>query len=295
MITGKSIMSWNVPAVLNGDPEEFAQLLVDLNFEGVLLKAADGSGLQVVSRYSPWPTWGENVRQELVTALRARNLKVYFWHFLYGYNPQGELSVARKQIDRFNPDGYVWNVEGSFDNKPSAEANARLISGGLATSHSNIPQGLCWWALPASSTGAEWHPKRVAKAFLETVTTGMPMMYWQGIGALAATSYFERSLKLWRDFTDVPLTPIGRSYNGDGGYADKDGITAFADRAYEKQETEKIVGTSWYSLDKAVQNQSWLTALQNSLKFGNKVTLSMEEKVDRLVMAHLALFPELHP
>ena len=292
MITGKTIMSWNVPAVLHGDPEEFANLLVDAKFEGVLLKAADGTRVQTVSIYSPWPDWGENIRPELVEALRAVGLKVYFWHFLYGYDPVRELLVAQKQCDRFQPDGYVWNVEGAFDNRPKAESNARYISAGLQVSHGYVEQGLCWWALPESPvTGAEWHPKKVALAFLETVRTGMPMMYWQGIGANAAVSYFNKSIKIWREMTDVAIHPIGRCYNGDGGYADAAGITAFADEVYRKAPTENLVGNSWYSLDKAVQYLSWLNALQDTPKWGNGVFLTEEEKVARLVEAHKAHGP----
>jgi hypothetical protein len=264
-------MSWNVPAVLGGDPTAFANLLVEARFEAVCLKAGDGNRIQIVSKYSPWPNWGENVRMELVNALRAAGIKVYFWHFLYGYDPAGEKEIARAQCDRFAPDGYIWNVEGSFDNRPNAVANARYISSELKRHHPDISQGLCWWALPVSpTTGTEWHPVKVAKAFFEVVDTGMPMMYWQGKGAAAAVSYFNKSLKLWRRMTDLPITPIGRSYNGDGGYADPPGITAFANQTYELRTEERLVGNSWYSLDKAAKYGSWLLALADTPKFGTE-------------------------
>lgn len=293
MIQGKSTMSWNVPAVASGDPEKFAELLVLANFESVMLKAADGPYVHMMKSYSPWPDWGENIREELVVALRAAGLKVYFWHFLYGYDPVRELLVAQKQIDKFQPDGYIWDVESSFDNKPKVEANARYISAGLRVSHPHMPQGLCWWALHRSSTGVQWHPTKVAKAFFETVNVGMPMMYWQGIGPQQAVKYFYRSIEQWKEITDLPILPIGRTYNGDGGYADADGIFAFATEVYQEAATYNLVGNSWYSLDKAVQNLSWMDALQDTPKWGNAISLPLEEKVDRLVKAHPNLFPEL--
>jgi hypothetical protein len=293
MLLGKSIMSWNVPAISDGDPEKFVELLTLAGFEGVMLKSADGNSVQTVSRYSPWPTWGENIRQELIVALRAAGIHVYFWHFLYGYDPEGELAVAQEQIDRFQPDAYIWDVESSFDRKPNAEDNARMISSCLSISHPYLTQGLCWWALHRSSTGVEWHPTRVAKAFFETVKVGLPMMYWQGVGFTAAVNYFYRSIVQWREITNLPIIPIGRSYNGDGGYADAAGITAFANEVYIKAAEFNLIGNSWYSLDKAVQNLSWMNALQDSPKWGNAITLTLEEKVERLVHAHPNLFPEL--
>ena len=142
MITGKNIMSWNVPAVQDGTPEDFAQLLVDAKFEAVCLKVADGAYVHRMKSWSPWPHWGENVQMELIEALRTAKIKIYFWHFVYGYNPQGELNVARQQCEKFQPDGYIWNAESAFDRKPNAEANARLLSSGLASSHNHIHQGL---------------------------------------------------------------------------------------------------------------------------------------------------------
>lgn len=293
MINGKSIMSWNVPAVQGGDPERFVELLKTMNFEGVMLKAADGPYVQTVSRYSPWPNWGENVREELIVALRAAGLKIFFWHFVYGSYPDGELAIAREQVDRFQPDGYVWNVEGAFERKPKAETNARILSSGLKISHPYLAQGLCSWALYESSSGAEWHPKKVAKAFFETVDVELPMMYWQGIGATAAINYFYRSIKQIRALTDLPVVPIGRSYNGDGGYADASGIQAFGTEVYFEAADYNLIGNTWYSLDKAVQNGTWLSALQDTPKWGNTINLTLEEKVERLVKAHPNLFPEL--
>lgn len=297
MIDGKNIMSWNVPAIYGGNPEQFTELLMEANFEAVCLKGGDGNRIQVVHPYSPWPTWGQNIKVELVNALRAAGIKIYIWHFLYGYDPVGEAEVARTQCSRFQPDGYIWNVEGSFDRKPNAVGNARFISGELKMDHPNISQGLCWWALPKSpTTGTPWHPEPVAQAFFETVDVGMPMMYWQGIGATAAVDYLFKSLDLWREMTDLPIVPIGRSYNGDGGLADAPGIKAFANEVFAIRAEENLIGNSWYSLDKAVQYPSWLDALQYTPKFGEVEIppLPGECPNDKLVKSHTAALINLN-
>lgn len=295
MINGKTIMSWNVPAFEDGDPEKFADGLVSAGFEGVCLKAANGPYVHTMQSYSPWPDWGENVTEILVEVLRDRNLLVYLWQFLYGYYPTGELNVAKAQCERFKPDGWIWNAEGSFDGKPTAVANALLLGNGLRDSNPDVDQGLCWWALPKSPrTGTEWHPIKVANAFLLNCDVGMPMMYWQGIGASAATEYLASSTRVWRSFTDVAMNPIGRAYNGDGGYADGPGIEAFGNTIWNTQELNTYVGNSWYVLDKAFKYPDWWLALSVLPKWWEGF-ISIDQKIDRLVLAHRELFPELFP
>ncbi len=297
MISGKTAMVWNVPAIDNKSPEKFIEKIAPLNLEGVMLKVADGNSVHKMKSYSPWPDWGESVKEDLVEALKEANYDVYLWHFLYGYDPIGELNIARSQTNRFKPKGYVWNVEGSFDNKKSAVNNATLISKGFKESNPNVSQGLCWWALPKSPvTGVQWHPIDVAKAFLNYSDVGMPMMYWQGSSDSNAIMYLEKSTDIWRTFTTKPLHVIGRSYNGDGGIATGSAINVFGNKVYQTRYSNGYVGNSWYSLDKTLTNPDWFSSISLLPKWNigpPEIELSLEEKVDRLVKDHLPMFPEL--
>jgi len=298
MLNGKTIMSWNVPAVEGGDPEKFVKLLVENKFEGVMLKAGNGNAVHNISRFSPWPLWGENIRIELVNALKAAGLKVILWHFLYGVDPTGEANIAISQTARFEPDGYVWDVEGAFDTKTNAEANARLITKLYQKTFPTVEQGLCWWAFPKSpTTGSQWHPVKVGQAFLEICQVGLPMMYWQGSTPVQAVKYLNDSLRIWHTITKRPIIPIGRAYNGDGGYANSPSIVDFGyETYYMKDQGNTLPGCSWWSLDKAVGNSEWMAALKSLPKYriDGPPVLSIEEKVDRLVEAHPELFPELY-
>ncbi len=292
MISGKSIFSWNVPAVGWGDPENFIKILKDLGIGRVCFKVANGSIKHYISKNSHWPNWGENLKEELVEALRAEGIKIDFWHFLYGYDPQGELAVAIEQSQRFKPDGYIWDAESSFDSRSKAVENAEVITKGYRQAMPDTPQALCWWALPLSPySGAQWHPLKVAKSFLKVVDVAMPMMYWQGGSASGAVSYFNKSIKIWRSFTDVPIIPIGRTYDGDGGYANSHSIEAFANVVDVSSSQYDLTGISWYSLDELVKMPTWMDAIRETPSFGSY--LSLEEKVDRLVADHPGLFPEL--
>ncbi len=299
MITGKNIFSWNVPQIKAGDPAKFAQLLVEGGFEGVYLKAGEGNIIFKQWPGGPWPSWGENVKPELVKTLRDAGLKVYFWHFLYGIDPQGELSIADHQASQFNPDGYIWDVEGSFDGQLKADANARMITTEFRKLHPDIPQALCWWAFPLNPRNPriEWHPLHVGKTFAEVVDCVMPMMYWDGEGAQNAVTYLEKSLGIWRSFCNLPMLPVGRAYIGDGGKATHDGIEAFAQRVMELSEEDNLVGISWWSLDHSFKNVSWWEALMESPKYSGPTPPTLSNKVilERLTNAHKELFPELFP
>lgn len=291
MFEGKSIYGWNVPAVKSGNPEQIAQLLVDNKFDAVAFKAAQGNIVHYVNN-STWPGWGESVKPALVSELKAAGIEVWFWHFVLGVDPVGELKVARAQCDKFDPTGYIWDCESVFDAKPNAVESAKSISSGLNSTHPHIPQALCWWALPKSPiTGAEWHPIKVAKAWLEVCKVGMPMMYWQGSTPALAVDYFKKSIKIWREFTSKPIVPVGRTYNGDGGTANPESILAFAEQVKNDLEAQNLLGVSWYSLDEAAKSSSWMQALKEISEFPS--FLSVEEKVDRLVREHAYLFPEL--
>ena len=299
IINGKTIFSWNVPAYLNGNPYEFAKGLFEAGFEGVCLKGGDGINVFKQKHLGPWPLWGENIKDELVTALRKYRISVYIWHYIYGVDPIGELQVANNLCSRFKPDGYIWNPEGAFDSKPNAEDSARFISKKLNESHPNISQGLCWWALPKNPANfaIEWHPIRVAKAFLETVDVLMPMVYWMGRTSSDAISYLTKSLSIWETIGNFRLMPIGRAYIGDSGSIDPLAITAFANNVDLLKVEINIVGISWWSLDHVHSNYFAWDALKRSPKFVKIIfdpnRLPNDEKLNRLVSAHKDLFPDL--
>jgi len=298
MIDGKTVFSWNVPEIENGNPNKFTSFLESGLFEGILLKCADGPLVHKPAPWSPWPNWGNNIKPLLVKALREAGFKIYLWHYLYGNDPKGELAVAKKQISSFEPDGYVWNAEGSFDIKPNAEKNAVLLASGIRDEFPDLPQALCWWALPKnpSNPNIEWHPIKVAKAFLPYMDLAMPMMYWQGNTPEKAVDYLLKSLHIWRTYIsrDLPINPIGRAYTGDGGFADAKSITAFGNKVLNLADSYGLIGNSWWSLDAAHDVPEVWSALTMLPKFRKEVgKISNEEILSRLVTHHKELFPEI--
>ncbi len=308
MTSGKSIFSWNAPAIAGGEPAAFVRALADGGFERVGLKICDGD-LVFVPNQVAYPKWGQNVRPELVQALKAAGIKVDLWHFVYGGDPAGELARADWACTTFQPDLYIWDSEGAFEQEAMAEVNARMLSKGLKQAHPNIPQALCTWALPKNpqNLAQEWHPVKVIHAWLEAVDLVMPMMYWGGSSAAQAIAYLQTSLDIWAGICDFPIIPVGRAYTGDGGSIDPTAITAFAGKVLSWQVPKRLQGISWWVLDQVYGNTPCWQALKATPKYNQPVAqpvtpptppipqpeLSDHEMLMRLVHANLNLFPEL--
>ena len=240
----KTIFLWQVPAVAGGKPAEIADWLKNAGYEGVIVKVADG----------PWAYkppvigWSENLSAPLVSALRARGLAVLGYGFLYGANATGEADIAITQVNRYGLDGYVFDVEGQFDGRSNAEANAYAVMSRFRKSCTATPAAFCSWALWRSPrSGATWHPLPVAKAFMQFCDTAMPMVYWGGETAADALYWLTNSLAQWRQFTDKPIVPAGRAYIGDGGTPKADALRAFEQAARENG----VPGITWWSMQHA--------------------------------------------
>jgi len=255
----KAIFSWNVPGVDGGDPNKFADRLKTAGFEAVYLKMANGN-LVFKPSLLAYPTWGENVRQALVDALRARGIKVIGWQFNYGVDIPGEAAVAIAQSKRFNVDGWVFDVEGRFESNTNAVQNAYTLTSAYRAALPDMPLAFCSWAQwrsPNQELNTLWHNERMASAFMERCDVGMPMMYWEGSTPSTAVWLLNESVRLWQNVTNKPLIPTGRAYTGDGGTISAAAITAFADAARAKG----MKGLSWWVLDSAVKDSAAWGAL----------------------------------
>lgn len=253
----KSIFSWNVPGVDGGDPSKFADHVQAAGFEAVYLKMAGGNLVFKPSLFV-YPTWGENVRQALVEALRSRGIKVIGWQFNYGYDIPGEAAVAISQSKRFNVDGWVFDVESKFEANINAVQNAAALANTYRAALPDMPLAFCSWAQwRHPTTNALWHNEKMASVFMEKCDVGMPMMYWEGSAPANALWLLKESTRLWRNLTNKPLVPAGRAYTGDGGTISPTAIIEFANAA----KANGLKGLSWWVLDSAVKDSAAWGAL----------------------------------
>lgn len=303
----KAIFSHNVPGVHGGKPEKFIEALRSGGFEAVYLKAADGTGVFRPNRVS-FPLWGENVKAELVAALKRAGIAVIGWGFNYGNDPIGEANIAVSQAHRLQLDGWIFDVESVFERHADHSRRALIIASRFKEALPKLPTAFCSWALWWSPTsGVQWHPPAKAKPFMDYCDFGMPMMYWYTLdldkNKAQLPAYEARakwlhatSTQQWKRITDKPIIPVGRAYIGDGGVVTQGAMTAFEQSVRAAGQP----GISWWVLDAAHKRPEWWQELsvmpgfvtsvggdlspQPSLPGGEEV--SMEERVDRLWKAH---------
>lgn len=253
---GKDIFLWNVPRVSGGIPSAIAEKLVEGGFESVILKVADAGNKHVTNMGSIIrPRWVECVLPETVRIIKAtaqqlgKPLKVYGYGFLYGALPTAEAHRAVSQTISLGLDGYVFDGESRFEEKPNAVGNARLIGSIFRQGCPTTPAIFCGFAMFRSWTGGTWHPEALHRAFMEWCDAGMPMSYWTGETPSRALAILNESVRQWRLITDKPILPAGRAYNGDLGIARAEAMIAFDERAHELG----LQGESWWSLEHAIK------------------------------------------
>ncbi len=292
----KAIFSHKVPAIEGGDPNRFADRLKSAGFEAVYLKMADGAGVYKTTGIA-YLTWGENVKPELVAALRARGIKVIGWQFNYGDNIAQEAAVAAQQSLRFQVDGWIFDAESKFETNSAAVANAYALCNEYRKRCPSVPIAFCSWARWRSSTGVLWHNEGMAKAFMEKCDVGLPMMYWTT--GITPTWMLNESLRQWQTITTKPIIPIGRAYTGDSGTINAGDISTFAAETHIKH----LPGLSWWYLDGAIKDSGAWSALASIPGFApipepspppaEPPTLTLEQRVANLE-AQVAALVELH-
>lgn len=272
----KSIFLWKTPCVAGGDAVMIADLLQRAGFEAVIVKMADGP-----YAYQPgYAGWSENLPPELAAALRSRGIAVLGYGFLYGATPRGEAAIAVTQTHKYRLDGYVFDVEGPFDSRSNAEANAYTVMANYLDGCPNTPTAFCSWALWRSpKTGAAWHPEAVCRAFMASCTVGMPMIYWGGETPGDMSWWMTNSLAQWKKLTDKPLVPAGRAYIGDGGKPRPDAMLAFEAGV----RAGGVAGVSWWSMQHALNLTGIWTTLAGMDGFQTSPLASLPEGEGRII------------
>lgn len=246
----KAIYSHVLAATLDGKVETIARWLLANGFQAIWPKVADGAF--AFKWRPPFTTipYAENLTAGMVEIFHSYGLLVLGWGFLYGKDSIGEATRAISQVKNLRLDGYILDVEGTFDSQPAAEANAYTITRIIKDAIPDTPLAYCGWPRYWNpKSGNEWHPVKVAQAFMSACDVASPMTYWDGESPVWAAEFLQQSYDQWRRITDKLYIPAGRAYIGDAGKATKENIAAFQAKA----DLLGIGGISWWFLDHAVK------------------------------------------
>ncbi len=236
-LTGKGYFIWRIPQCEKGDPEKIAQAASESGLSHILIKIADGGFPYNVDKdkrvdYVP----------NVVKALRARNISVWGWHYVYGNYAKQEAEIAISRMRQLKLDGYVVNAEGEYK-IPGRSVNARIFMSTVRDGLGNLPIALSSFRYPQTHREFPW------QAFVERCDLVMPQVYWMKSHGDAAEQLV-RTVKEYRAlFPHVTIFPTGPTFK-------EWGWTPYKEEVLEFMKTAKdlgLPGVNFYSFDQSRQ------------------------------------------
>jgi hypothetical protein len=217
-LAGKGCFIWRVKDCEAGDPNAIASVATEANFSHVLVKIADGT-------FTYNFDWDQNVDLVLpvAQALKAHEIQVWGWHYVYGESPVGEARKAIQRIEELNLDGYVIDAEAHYKDPEKKDA-ARRFMRELRRNLPNFPIALTSYRFPS------YHPQLPWREFLEKCDLNLPQIYWEF--SHNPEIQLARSLREFQDLTPFrPVIPVGPAYRRGNWLPSPTEITNFMETA----------------------------------------------------------------
>jgi hypothetical protein len=198
-LQGKGFYIWQIKRCEGGSATAIANAAVQAGLSHVLIKIADGG-----SSYNIDSTSGVDLVPPVKQALKARNIQVWGWHYVYGYDPTGEANIAIQRIQQLGLDGYAIDAEEQYK-QPGKDVAASQFMTRLRAVLPDFPIALSSYRYPT------YHPQLPWKVFLEKCDLNMPQVYW--VEAHNPGEQLTRSLREFQAMTPYrALIPTGSAY-----------------------------------------------------------------------------------
>jgi hypothetical protein len=196
-LRGKGFYIWKLADA--GDAAAIYQGVQQAGLTHVLIKIADG-----IRSYNVDQTTSYDLVPDVLRTLKAHNVQVWGWHYVYGIDPAGEANIALRRIHELGLDGYVVNAETEFK-QPGRDVSARILMTRLRSALPDFPMALSSYRYPSV------HPQFPWKTFLEYVDYNMPQVYW-----LQNHNPAEQLNRCVREFQAIqpfrPIIPTGAAF-----------------------------------------------------------------------------------
>jgi peptidoglycan hydrolase-like protein with peptidoglycan-binding domain len=189
---GKGMWVWQLARSDRGNVDALAARAQRAGVTTIIVKAGNAT--------TRWPQFSPS----LVSALRARGLRVCAYHFLYGKRPVAEAALSAR-IVASGAECLVVDVEGQYAGRYSAAQT--YLARFRAAVGPDYPLGFT--SLPYVS----WHARIPYSVFLgpNGAQVNLPQVYWKAIGA-PVDRVFARTIAE-NTIYGRPLAPIGQLYN----------------------------------------------------------------------------------
>jgi len=234
-ISGKGFFVWQVPNCDGGDPARIAARAEAARLTHVLLKIADGTWAYNIDSH------GRDLLPPIISALRAKGIASWGWHYIYGNDPLGEARLAVQRTLALGLAGYVIDAEREFK-LPGKATAARTYVRELRSGLGSLPIALSSYRYPS------YHPEFPWTAFLEKCDFNMPQVYWEQ--AHNPDEQLERSVREISALTpSLPVVPTGSAYATSGWRPAASELTLFLTKA----QALGLTGANFFSWDYAIK------------------------------------------
>ncbi len=231
-IDGKGFFIWKVKDCEGGNPTAIANAAVKAGFSHVIIKIADGG-----YAYNVDSSTNTDLVAPVVTALKAKGIHVWGWHYVYGDAPTVEANIAIQRIQQLNLEGYVIDAELEYQQAGKSTAATQYMTR-LRDALPLLPMALSSYRFPS------YHPQLPWRVFLGKVNYNMPQVYWEQ--AHNPDTQMDRVVSEFQALTPFrPIIPTGPAYKTGGWAPTLDDIKIFMDSARRHQ----LVGANFFSWD----------------------------------------------
>lgn len=260
-LSGKGFFIWKIPNCENGNPASIANAAAASNLTHVLIKIADGIAL-----YNYDSTKNIDYVAPVATALRAKGIQVWGWHYVYGDDPIREARLAGQRTAQLNLNGYVIDAEIQYK-QPGKSTAAKSFMTELRKYIPNTPVALSTYRFPS------YHTEFPFNSFLEKCNYSMPQVYWEG-----AHNADEQLIRCVNEYKTLviprPVIPTGPTYRvGSWSPTDKD-INLFLKTAV----SQNLPAVNFFSWDECRRDLKALWNTIGSFTWGSQVILDFPEK-----------------
>lgn len=195
---GLGVYIWTLPRIYDacgGSAAGVADKLAAGGIGHVMIKVADGT--------SAFVEGSSDLISPLIRELRARDIQVWGWQYVYGRFPLAEANRSVEMINKYDLEGFVINAEVEYKNR-SGQAVEYVLA--LQAGAPQVTLALSSYRFPTLHREFPW------RQFLSRVDLHMPQVYW--LGAHNPSAQLRRCVAEFEngEWPLCPIIPTGAAY-----------------------------------------------------------------------------------
>jgi hypothetical protein len=268
-LTGKGFWIWKIKSCEGGAATSIANEAVAASLTHVPIKIADGPYQYNYDRVAK-----VDLIAPVREALRLKNILVWGWQYVYGYDPVGEANIAIQQIQRLGLDGYIIDAEIEYT-EPGKQTAAKLFMNTLRAALPNLPIALSSYRFPTIHRGLPW------STFLEKCNYNMPQVYWEE--AHNPVTQLTRCVNEFKALSPFrPIIPTGPTYSTGGWQPNDYDIKRFLDTSKDLG----LTGANFFSWDECRSSTRSLWNVVASFPWGGPPGMDVTQRYVSALNTH---------